>query len=68
MPSPHRVCKGLLQHLPGNPVRKIMSKSGNPDDFRKIYLEIMAIVMTTRNLVKLHQKYLEMWSKTVDIF
>ncbi len=43
-PPPHRGCQNLLQNLPGNPDCKIVSKCGNPDDFCKIYLEIMEFV------------------------
>ncbi len=50
-----------------NPDSKIVSKCANPDDFCQIYLEIMEIVTKTWNLVKLYQKYLEMWTKTDKI-
>ena len=52
------------KNLPGNPDSKIVSKCGNPDNFCKIFLEIMKIVTKPWNLLKLYQKYLEMWSKT----
>ncbi len=63
---PHRGCQKSLQN--GNPDCKILSMCGNPDDFCKIYLEVVEIVTKTWNLVKFYQKYLEMWSKTVTMF
>ncbi len=56
-PPPHRGCQNLLQNVPGNPLLQNV-----------VNLEIMEIVTKTWNLVKLYQKYLEMWSKTVKIF
>ena len=52
MPSPQRGCQSLSQNLPGNTDSK---NYGNSE--KKI-----------GNLVKLYQKYLEMWHKTVNIF
>ena len=43
----HRGRQSLLQNFSGNPDSKIVSKSGNPDAFCKMYLEIMEIVTQT---------------------
>ena len=52
----------FVANLPGNPDSKIVS-TGNPDNFCKIYCEIMEVVTWSTFI-----KYLEMWSKTVKIF